>query len=48
VSVEHWSPFVNFSTQTPPAQNSVAPQPASVVQPPPQIVFEQAFEPHDW
>jgi hypothetical protein len=37
-----------LSTQTPPEQNSVAAQPASFAHPPPQIVPEQEFAPHDW
>jgi hypothetical protein len=34
--------------QTPPAQNSVAAQFVSTVQPPPQIAPEQEFAPQDW
>jgi hypothetical protein len=47
-SAEHIEPTGRFSTHTPPAQNSVAAQPASFVHPPPQIEPEHGFAPHDW
>jgi hypothetical protein len=48
VSAAQNRPFENFPMQTPPAQNSPAAQFASLVHPPPQIVPEQEFAPHDW
>jgi hypothetical protein len=47
-SAEHWDAFASFEMHTPAAQNCVAVQFASVVQPPPQMAPEQAFEPQDW
>lgn len=47
-SAEHCEAFTSLATHTPAAQNCVAVQFASVVQPPPQMLPAQAFEPHDW